>query len=390
MPAAAKICLLTPSFPPWHWGGLAASAGRVAAHASQLGLEVHVALARPQAGQAGPSAPRLDQMRRDQLQKGLWVHRLDLPGPGHDPAQRQPWDDAHGLTLRALGQSLELLHRQYGFDLLHSFFLFPMGFVAGLTARKLRLPHLATVVGDDLNRFMYSPDKLAALKLALDSARAVVFLSRDLQRAAACLTELGGRGRVILNSVETPARAWRPRRGERPWRLGCAGKFKWSKGLPYLVEALRRHPPAAPWELEVAGSLGQADQEALQSLGGRVRVLPPRAPQEMTAWLLSLDALALPSLSEGCPNLLMEAMACGLPCLATRVGAVPELMSDGVSGLVAPWGDPEALGLALERLRSQPDLARALGRQARRAMGAFAPAVERGQWQGLYRELLGA
>lgn len=385
MPAAARVCLLTPSFPPRQWGGLAASAGRVAAYASQMGLEVRVVLARPH---DGPATQRLDQMRHDHRQDGLWVHRLDLPGPRHDPALRQPWDSAHDLTLRALGQGLELLHRQYAFDLLHSFFLFPMGFVAGLTARKLGLPHLATVVGDDLNRFMYSPEKLAALRLALDSARAVVFLSRDLQQAASCLSDLAGRGRVILNSVEVPAKAWRPRRGDRLWRLGCAGKFKWSKGLPYLVEALRRYPPAAPWELEVAGSLGAEDQAALQSLGGQSRVLPPLQPQEVGAWLMSLDALALPSLSEGCPNLIMEAMARGLPCLATRVGAVPELMSDGVSGLVVPWAEPEALGHALARLRAQPELARALGRQARRSMRAFAPEVERRQWQGLYRELL--
>ncbi|MBI4798311.1 MAG: glycosyltransferase [Desulfarculus sp.] len=317
------------------------------------------------------------------------MHRLDLPGPQHYLGARQPWDDAHGLTLRALGQGLEMLHRQYGFDLLHSFFLFPMGFVGGLTARKLGLPHLATVVGDDLNRFMYSPEKTAALMLALDSARAVVFLSREMQQTASCLADLGGRGRVILNSVAMPRRAWRPHRGNRPWRLGCAGKFKWSKGLPYLAAALRRHPPGPPWELEVAGSLGAEDQAALQSLGGQARVLPPLPPQEVTAWLLSLDALVLPSLSEGCPNLLMEAMACGLPCVATRVGAVPELMTDNVSGLLVPWAAPQALGLALGRLRSQPDLALSLGKQARRAMRVFTPEVERGQWQDLYRELLG-
>ncbi|MBI5521391.1 MAG: glycosyltransferase [Desulfarculus sp.] len=383
--SAAKICLLTPAFPPWQWGGLAASAGRVAAYASQMGLEVHVVLARRQ---DSPAATRLDQMRRDHLQPGPCLHFLDLPGPQHDPAQRQPWDCAHGLALRALGQSLELLHRQHGFGLMHSFFLYPMGFVAGLTARKLGLPHLATVVGDDLNRFMYSPEKLAALQLALESARAVVFLSREMQQTASCLADLDGRGRVILNSVEMPPKAWRPRRGRGPWRLGCAGKFKWSKGLPYLAEALRRCPPTGPWELEVAGSLGAEEQAALQSLGGQARVLPPLAPQEVTAWLLSLDALALPSLSEGCPNLLMEAMACGLPCVATGVGAVPELMTDGVSGLMVPWADPEALGLALARLRSQPDLARGLGRQARQAMRALAPAGERQQWQELYRELL--
>lgn len=386
MSAKPRACLLTPAFPPWQWGGLAATAGRVAHYAAGLGLDVHVVLARP--GPEG-SAPRLDQMRHDQTREGLSIHRLDLPGPRHDPAARQPWDGPHDLTLRALGQSLELLHRQYGFALLHSFFLFPMGYVAGLTAAKLGLPHLATVVGDDLNRFAYGPDKLAALRLALSGARAVVFLSDQLRRLAGALAEPPAPSRVILNSVEIPRRPWRPHGGSAPWRLGCAGKFKWSKGLPYLVEALRLHPPAGPWRLEVAGGPPPAEEAALAALGGRVAVRPPLPPGEVPRWLRSLDALALPSLSEGCPNLLMEAMACGLPCVATAVGAVPELMADGVSGLLVPWADPEALGLALARLRARPEWARGLGAQARRAMRAFPPARERTQWQALYRELLG-
>jgi glycosyltransferase involved in cell wall biosynthesis len=268
-----------------------------------------------------------------------------------------------------------------------------MGYVAGLTAGKLGLPHLATVVGDDLHRFVYSPAKIPALQLALGGAQATVFLSRELQDLAASLVApLAGLPRlsqVILNSVEIPPRAWRPHRGRAVWRLGCAGKFKWSKGLPYLIEALRALPPAGPWRLEVAGSLRPADQAAVKELGGQVKLLPPLPPSEMLGWLRSLDALVLPSLSEGCPNLLMEAMACGLPCLAARVGAVPELLEDGVSGLLVPWADPRALGQALGRLRARPDWARGLGAKARRAMRAFAPARERDQWQALYRELLG-
>ena len=383
--ATRKICLVTPAFPPWQWGGLAASAGRVANYASELGLEVHVALARPN---PSPAPLRLDQMRRDQDLDGLHLHLLDLPGEQLDLSQRQPWDCAHSLTLRALGQSLELLHRRYGFGLFHSFFVFPMGYVTGLVANKLGLSHLATVVGDDLNRFMYSPEKLAALQLALGSARAVAFLSHDLQHRASTLVELTAISRVILNSVEMPRRAWRPRRGRGPWRLGCAGKFKWSKGLPYLVEALRRMPPASRWEIEVAGSLRPEDQMAIKELGSRVKVLPPLPPGKVPAWLRSLDALALPSLSEGCPNLLMEAMAHGLPCVATQVGAVPELLENNVSGMLVPWADPEALGQALLNLLEQPGLASRLGAQARRAMKAFVPAVERRQWQELYREIL--
>jgi glycosyltransferase involved in cell wall biosynthesis len=104
------------------------------------------------------------------------------------------------------------------------------------------------------------------------------------------------------------------------------------------------------------------------------------------------DAVVLPSLFEGFPNVLLEAMASGLPAVATAVGDVPSLIEEGVTGFLVPSGDAAALALALERLH-------ALGPEARRAMGRAARAqVEaRHQLEGvaarhltLYESLLAA
>ncbi len=248
-----KVCLVTPSFPPRHWGGLAASAGRVAAYAAGLGLEVHVALARP-----GPpdSLPRLDELGRDEARDGLTIHHLTLPGPQFDPARRQPWDDAHGLTLRALGQTLELLHRRHGFSLLHSFFLFPMGYVTGLVARRLGLPHLATVVGDDLNRFAFSPAKLAALGLALEGARAVVFLSPDLKELAAGLAALPAPSPVILNSVRLPRRPWRPAAAPAPGGWAAPASSSGPRACPAWPRPCGRPLPPIPGSWRWWGACG--------------------------------------------------------------------------------------------------------------------------------------
>ena len=67
---------------------------------------------------------------------------------------------------------------------------------------------------------------------------------------------------------------------------------------------------------------------------------------------------------DGIPNVLVEAMACGLPVVTTAVSGIPELVADGVSGLIVPAEDPAALAEALARLQRDPGLAQRLGREA--------------------------
>ena len=84
------------------------------------------------------------------------------------------------------------------------------------------------------------------------------------------------------------------------------------------------------------------------------------------------DALALPSFAEGIPVVLMEAMAMEIPCVATWITGIPEIIRHEIDGLLAPPGDAEALARAIARLMDDPALRRRLGQQARlRILGKF-------------------
>lgn len=112
---------------------------------------------------------------------------------------------------------------------------------------------------------------------------------------------------------------------------------------------------------------------------------------EPERWLEKARVLALPSEREGTPNVVLEAMACGLPVVATPVGSVPELVEDGQTGWLVPVGDAVALASALERVLDDPAAARAMGEAGRRRVETgFDRGAVRAAMAELYRELGGA
>lgn len=103
----------------------------------------------------------------------------------------------------------------------------------------------------------------------------------------------------------------------------------------------------------------------------------------------TFDVFVLSSLSEGTPLALMEAMACGVPAVATRVGGIPEIVVDGETGILVPRANPRALAEAVAALLDDPARARGMGRAARRRVVrdfAVEGMVER--IDAVYRELL--
>src|SRR5204863_8286677 len=134
----------------------------------------------------------------------------------------------------------------------------------------------------------------------------------------------------------------------------------------------------------------RADRERLiveAGLGGGAGL--PGATAEPERALRAMDIFVLPSRSEACSNVLVEAMASGLPLVATRVGGNPALVDDEVTGLLVPPGDPAALAKAIIRLVEDPVLADRLGRAAREVVCArFGLDRMLARFQALYERAL--
>lgn len=155
--------------------------------------------------------------------------------------------------------------------------------------------------------------------------------------------------------------------------FGMGVRLEEQKGIRHLLDAmpaiLARHPNAA-LAVAGAGSLEKSLRDQAQALGvaGNVRFLG--AYPQLTAFYPMLDFFVLPSLWEGLPLCLLEAMSLGLPIIATRVGGVPRLIVNGRNGMLVPPADPAALAEAVNGYLSGPDRAADLGRRGRRDFDA--------------------
>lgn len=127
---------------------------------------------------------------------------------------------------------------------------------------------------------------------------------------------------------------------------------------------------------------------ARHGLGHSVRLLGLR--RDVPRLLSAADLFLLTSISEGIPLTLIEAMAAGLPVVATGVSGVPEVVEDGVPGALAPAGDGAALAEKIGELIEQPYLGEQMGRRGRdRAVALFSQEQMHGRYAQLYQELLG-
>src|SRR5205807_78220 len=149
----------------------------------------------------------------------------------------------------------------------------------------------------------------------------------------------------------------------------AVGRLSREKGQRDLVDAisrLRELNSALKFKLVIVGEGPERDslERAINQKGFDALVLFIGHVEDISPYYAIADALALPSHSEGSPNVLLEAMAAGLPVVATAVGGVPEIAINEENALLVAPGDSDSFAQALNQVLTDPELARKLGRAA--------------------------
>jgi glycosyltransferase involved in cell wall biosynthesis len=276
---------------------------------------------------------------------------------GFQPEQfllRRPldWRCAHGMT--------EMLRRR-GVDVIHSH-EFTMAVYGTASARWLGRPHVITMHGNQTMTTRWR--RRAGLRAAFRLSDAVVAVSRDTKRFLDA--QLGVRAdviRIVPNGVPTPV-------GERDamrqaLRLApeellvlATGSLVPRKGHAVLIKALAAQPPDIPWRLAIAGN--GPERGALEALvaslklDSRVQLLGHR--DDVGDLLAAADIFAMPSLWEGLPLALLEAMAAGKPVVASATSGIPEAVTSEKNGLLTQPGSVPELDMALTRLLTDAPL----------------------------------
>ena len=203
-------------------------------------------------------------------------------------------------------------------------------------------------------------------RLGVRAASAVIVPTQEL---AEIVGAQGGRGkiRLIPNGVDTRRFCPQPAPGDRRSILLYVGRLSAEKDLGTLLEAAAKL--LARFELAVElvgeGPARAALESRAKALGVPLTVTPFVDHRELPERYTGARVFVLPSLTEGHPKVLLEAMSCGVPCVASNVGGSRAILADGETGLLFEPGDVGGLAARLEQILAQPELSRRLSERAR-------------------------
>jgi glycosyltransferase involved in cell wall biosynthesis len=248
--------------------------------------------------------------------------------------------------------------RAFAPDLVFGCFLYPECFAALKIGKSLGVPVAAMSIGSDLNR-IGDPISARHTRAVLREADYVVMVCEHLRKTAVAMGATAARTRAILNGCDLEV--FRPgNRSQARERLGIdqsseavvyVGRMDLQKGLRELVQAvaaLHSNRPRLHCYLVGHGHDRSQIEDAIRAseAGGYIRLVPGCAFDEVAVWMAAADVVTLPSYMEGCPNAILEALACGRPVVATNVGGIPEILNDSCGRLVPPR-EPDELAEAL-------------------------------------------
>jgi len=330
-------------------------------------------------------------------------------------------------ALKTLGTDLEIANDVAGADVVHSHTWYANA--AGQIASRLHgIPHVVTAHSLEPLR----PWKAEQLgggyrlsswieKTSFESADAVIAVShgmrRDILRSYPSLDP--ERVSVVYNGIDLEK--WHPESDDdvlaelgidpdRP-TVVFVGRITRQKGLPYLIRAIDRLSPevqvvlcaGAPDTPEILEEVASGVRELQKSRSGIVWIDRLLDTRTLSVVLSSATVFVCPSVYEPLGIVNLEAMACGLPVVGTATGGIPEVVDDGVTGVLVPIDqvedgtgtpvDPDRfvadLAAALTRVLDDPERARAMGRAGRlRAESSFSWAQIAVETERIYRSLL--
>jgi len=316
--------------------------------------------------------------------KGVKVWRLPVSGSGRNPLSS---------VMFTAGVVLWLIRHAKEYDVVHVHASLSPAVSALLAKFATRKPVLVKVACSgphgDVASMRRRPFLSLRRRLLRHTDRFLVLNSESIEE----LQELGlerSQMAPIVNGVDTTYFAPPEEKEALPFvKAVFVGRLTTQKGVDVLLRAWAQL--AEPRELILVGD--GAERPSLEALASELKldhVTFTGSTNDVRSYLQQADLFVLPSRSEGIPNALLEAMACGLPVVASAVGGIPDVVQDGESGLLVPSEDVPALAAAIRRLLADSDLRHKMGQKARqRVVSDYSLKAATTRHLDLYREVIG-
>jgi len=327
-------------------------------------------------------------IKLDQRLDNVTIYKLTSWTGGSSAAQH--WVDAHYALLE--------LARERRYDLLHAFYASITGFPTVYAAQELNIPSIVSIRGNDIIRDVFRSERFPYLKWALENATQFTAVSQEGLQRARILSASPNKGRVILNSIrpEDYLEGTQEFDVSHPI-IGSLAVFKNKKGIEVLLCAfsmlLQQYPTA---HLLLVGFVIPGEQNSFETLvtkynlNDRITVTGRIPGHDALRYIRCMDIFVFTSLHDGCPNTLLEAMLAGVPIVATRVGAIPELIEDGKHGLLVHSGSATELHQAIVTMLADNTNRQEFGNLAQqRVLSEFAPNKELEAYWKIYQECRG-
>lgn len=373
---AKRILFITDKYPP-QGGGVGVSAARLARGLATRGIIVHVLHVN------ADTTPGAVQSARE---GELVVHRLGaIPD---DPA----------TALQLADHLITHLHERLSFTHIHGHNLYPGGYLAAFYARLLGIKSCVSIRGNDIDRGMFDPVQFSFIEWTLKNATAIGTVSRALAGKAEVLSE---RSDITFtpNSVDTeifsPRQCDKTLLAEIDFKgetiLGFVGELRAKKGTHFMLDAFRIVRADRPAKLLLIGSMRGADRMLLRlflrdnpTLRPDIHVIPYTTDRALLCKYYNLlDLLLSPSLWDGMPNSVLEAMACGRVVLASDAGGIRDIITHGENGYLIGLHELARLGEGCLELLDAGN--QTIGHAARAHMLTnFTPAAELDRQIALY------
>ncbi|NWG33258.1 MAG: glycosyltransferase family 4 protein [Chloroflexi bacterium] len=353
-----KIALLSEKYTP-DLGGLAISTDRLARLLSSAGHEVRI---------FSPTLSLPPSNTRTLRSNGLHITRFG----------------AHKRVDDTLVDWCELViaeHKREPFDVLHAYFLAPAGFVATYAGKYLNIPSLVSIRGNDIERAPFDPSKFSHGMYALQNAGAVTTNASELARKAKAFFDR----EIFLIPNGMDAGHFKPMERNEALAaslgikndiavIGFVGELREKKGMTALLSACAQAAKKMPVFLLIVGEVRQGeDQYSFEEFRKAHRQLPMTATgqlphRDLPAYYSLMDVFVHPSLRDGMPNALLEAMACGKAVVATAAGGVKDVLEDGKNGVLVNVNDADMLTEKTLELLEHPEKRASLGKNARESI----------------------